>query len=132
MSSKRKAFTLMEVMIATLIVSVVIAALLQMRGDSNYQLQRVEQHSLKNFQLSFLLGVGEKYGFEKERVTLDKFVDDFDIQSDLKRSLRSHSMDLKYEKVNSIELPSGGALEMGVDKIKLPDYTATMMRVRLQ
>ena len=67
---KRRAFTLMEVMVAVVIVSVVIAALLQMQGNTHHKLFGIKEMIKTNQYNSFLLSLSDKYGFESSKINM--------------------------------------------------------------
>ncbi|MEA1983375.1 MAG: type II secretion system protein, partial [Campylobacterota bacterium] len=69
-SSFRRAFTLIEVMVAVMIVSIVIAALLQMRGDTSNKLFQLKEMMQTNQYNSFLLSNSEKYAFEDSKIDM--------------------------------------------------------------
>ena len=79
----RKAFTLLEVMVAVVIISVVIAALIQMMGNSSNLFSKVKTESSFGQYTSFLIASPD-YGFEDKSVTFDKFTDEFELDSQLR------------------------------------------------
>jgi len=99
----RGGFTLIEVMVAVMIVSVVIAALLEMRGNTTQKFFTIKKMLVTNQYNSFLLNVGEKYGFERSSLTLYGLVDDFDLESDLRRRLKSIKVSIDYEELSVID-----------------------------
>ncbi|QOP41714.1 type II secretion system protein [Sulfurimonas marina] len=132
MAKQRSAFTLIEVMVAVMIVSVVIAAILQVRGDANNKLLWLQQ-SIKETQYnSFLLGTSEKYGFEKSSISLKEFVDDFELESDLRRELKAVKVKISYDEIDDFETPTGSVLEIGKTKLESKNFSASMIRVKIQ
>ncbi len=99
----RKAFTLIEVMVAVVIISIVIMALLEMRGHTTHIFSRLSEKSEINQHLSFLVS-NKEYGFKNTSITLDKLLDDFDMDNELRHHLQAIKVDLVYQEIDSIEL----------------------------
>jgi len=144
---KRRAFTLIEVMVAVMIVSVVIAALLQMQGSTTTKLFGIKEMMQTNQYNSFLLSLGSKYGFEKSHMDMNRFVEDFDLESDLRRRLKAMKVELDYKEIKSIDTSefeestddakeqstsTGTVFEIGKTILKTDDFTSQLMRVRIQ
>ena len=146
------AFTLIEVMVAVMIVSVVIAALLQMQGNASNSLFEIKKILHTTQYSSFLLGSSEKYGFENDRIDMERLVEDFDLESDLRRRLKAMKVEVLYEELELIDTSkltqgleesefkselaskqSGGVLfEIGKTELVSPDFKSTNIRVRMQ
>ena len=137
------AFTLIEVMVAVMIVSVVIAALLQMRGETTHKFFGIKKMMQTNQYNSFLIGQGDKYGFEKSSMNLNRLVENFDLESDLRRELKSQKVSLLYEKLKSVDTSeydgensekssSGTVFEIGKSTIEADDFRVNMIRVRAE
>jgi len=147
-NSSRNAFTLMEVMIAVMIVSIVIAALLQMRGDTTLKFFNIQSKMQTNQYSSFLLSLGDKYGFERSHIDMKRLVDDFDLESDLRRKLSAIKVNLEYEKLKSIDTneyedseledtqeesgTTGIVFEIGKTLLKTKDFSTQLIRIRIQ
>jgi len=139
---KRQAFTLLEVMVAVMIVSVVIAALLQMRGNTSNQFMQIKKMAHTNQYNSFLLSLDGKYGFEKSNIDMKRLVEDFDLESDLRRKLSSIKVKLDYEALSVIDTNefdnqdnsenSGIIFEIGKTVLKSEDFATQLLRIRLQ
>ena len=151
---KREGFTLIEVMVAVMIISVVIAALLQMQGDTTNKFFQLKSIIHSNQYNSFLLSNAQKYGFEKSHINLKTLVDDFELESDLRRKLKSVKISLEYEKLQSIDTSnfeeteseensldgeeeesnsnSGIIFEIGKSILKTEKFRGELIRVRLQ
>jgi prepilin-type N-terminal cleavage/methylation domain-containing protein len=135
----RKAFTLLEVMVAVLIISIVIMALLQMRGHSAHIFSSLIQKLEINQYLSFLVS-NDDYGFEQDTMTADRLVKDFDIDSDLRQNLKKVKVDLIYQELDSIDLDeqddenlsSGMVFEIGKTILKTDKASVSLPRIRLQ
>jgi len=144
---KRKAFTLIEVMVAVMIVSVVIAALLQMQGSTTTKFFGIKKMMQTNQYNSFLLSLGDKYGFEKSQMDMNRLVENFDLEDNLRRRLKSMRVELNYKEIKSIDTSkfeessddekeqstsTGTVFEIGKTILKTDDFTLQLMRVRIQ
>jgi prepilin-type N-terminal cleavage/methylation domain-containing protein len=138
--TKRGGFTLIEVMVAVMIISVVIGAILQLESNNTHLLLKIQKDQEAQQYVSLVVG-NDKYGFENEEVTLDRFVDRFDLDDDLRRELKAQKIALIYQKVEELDLSeiedvniTSGAitsLEIGKTIIKLPHSSASIVRIRL-
>lgn len=99
----RRGFTLIEVMVAVLIVSVVVMALYEMRGNSTHIFINLEKKS-KISQFSSLFISNSDYGYENRNVTMDKLISDFDVERNLKEELKKAKVELIYQKLESIDM----------------------------
>jgi len=148
--SSKTAFTLIEVMVAVMIVSVVIAALLQMRGNTSHQFFGIKK-SLKTDQYSsFLLALKGKYGFEESRMDMSRLVEDFDLESDLRRKLKAIKVEVDYDVLETIDTSefdevveneedattesgnSGIVFELGKTTMKTKEFTNSLIRIQIQ
>ena len=150
----KNAFTLIEVMVAVMIVSVVIAALLQMRGNTSHKFIGIKEMTQTNQYNSFLLSLSDKYGFEKSNINLYRLVDDFDLESDLRRKLKEIKLQVDYEELDTIDTAefddsteptedgddaeeaqtstTGIVFEIGKTILKSDNFTTSLIRVRVQ
>ncbi len=135
----------MEVMVAVVIVSVVIAALLQMQGNTNHKLFNIKEMMKTNQYNSFLLSLSDKYGFESSKMDMKRLVDEFELESDLRRRLKGMKLELDYEELTTIdtsELDASSDLnetsntslifEIGKTTLKTKDFTTQVIRVKIQ
>jgi len=99
----KKAFTLIEVMIAVMIVSIVIAALFKLRGDTNHLFSRIQQEQKKSTYATLILW-NDKYGFNKEDINMYRLVDNFELDNDTRRELKNIKAKVRYSKIKSIDL----------------------------
>jgi prepilin-type N-terminal cleavage/methylation domain-containing protein len=99
----RKAFTLLEVMVAVLIISIVIMALLEMKGHSAHIFSALSKKQEINQYLSFLVS-SKDYGFEKDTVTAESLVKEFELERDLRQNLKNVKINLIYQELASIDL----------------------------
>ncbi|MGB3961484.1 MAG: type II secretion system protein, partial [Sulfurimonas sp.] len=100
---RRHAFTLIEVMVAVMLVSVVIMALLQLFANNTHIFSSLEKKSQTNQYLSFLV-TNPQYGFEDKRGTLYDVVSDFDLQDELRHELKNIKAELVYKELEVIDL----------------------------
>jgi len=144
----RSAFTLIEVMVAVMIVSVVIAALLQMRGNTTHKFFGIKEMMKTNQYNSFLLSHGDKYGFEKSRMDMYRLADDFDLESELRRKLKAIKVELDYEELSVIDTSeyedntededaeisgsSGIVFEIGKTILTTEEFSGSLIRIKIQ
>ena len=150
MYKARKAFTLIEVMVAVLIISVVIMALFEMQGNNSHFFSKFYKKIQVNQMVSFFIS-NKKNGFEKEDIYLDDLLSEFKLENELRRKLKEVKVELDYEELvqlgmnedgeesedvfsdeNEEETESEVSLEVGKTIIKLDDTTASIVRLRLQ
>ena len=145
--NKRSAFTLIEMMIAVMIISVVVAALLQLQANNTHLFERIEKKESLQHYTSLLLA--SKYGFENDSLTLDRLVERFDIDDDLRRELKKIKLKVMYETLETIDLSqmsdedaleaenpdeeksSSLSLEIGRSILRFDGESVSIMRVRL-
>lgn len=114
--AQRDAFTLLEVMIAVMILSVVIMALLQMYANGAHIFKSANIKSQTNQYISFLIG-DEKYGFENDTFSLDMLVAEFEIDSELRRELKDVKVEFLFDTVKKSK--SGSSAEFQMAKVVL-------------
>ena len=147
---KKDAFTLLEVMIAVVIISVVIMALLQMNGNRAHMFLEISKKNKIN-QYSSLLLFNPNYGFENKRIFLDRLVADFKIEDELRNKLKSINAQIIYQKLGSIEMGkqqntdaeivdnknvkhvnSNVVFEISKTILKTPQSSIGLLRIRIQ
>jgi len=121
--SSHSAFTLMEVMVAVVIISVVIAALLQMMGNSSNIFSKIKTESDVSQYASFMIA-SKDYGFENKSVTMDKFSDNFLLDTYLRRDLKKLKAKLVYTELEAIDM-SDFDEEASDDDTREEDLTTT-------
>ena len=137
MLNSKKAFTLIEVMVAVMIISVVIMALLQMNGNTAHLFSKFNSQ-LKINQYASLFIANKNYGFEKEDIKLDDLLIDFDVDDKLRRELKNIKVELIYEVLDNIDLSesedatSSLIFETGKTILKVNDSSTALVRFRLQ
>ncbi len=97
-----KGFTLIEVMVAILIISVVIASLLQLFSTNTALMGTLKEKIRLSTQGSMLLGVGN-VGFEKKQIRLDGLLQEFKLDDDLRQKLKSMKADVNYKEVMRLD-----------------------------
>ena len=146
----KPAFTLIEVMIAVMIISVVIAALLQMRGNSTFLFINMNKKSQVNQFATFFVD-NDKYGYENTSTSLDELVSEFDMENDLRRELKNNKIELIYQELKVIDMAdfvsddtqesyedetSDGVptmiFELGKTILKTKDSSVSLLRIRRQ
>ena len=149
----RKAFTLIEVMVAVVIISTVIMALLTMSGNNTHMFSNFKSQIKINQYASFFIS-NDKYGLENEDVTLYKLVDEFDLETDLRRELKSIKVDVIYQVLDQIDMSefddedqssddiredeedesvnSSLIIEIGKTVLKLQDSSVALTRIQFQ
>ena len=146
-NSHKKAFTLIEVMVAVMIISVVIMALLQINANNTHIFSQVKNQETSVQYLSLL--VGTKYGFENEKISLEELVSDFDLDDDLRRKLKHIQIHTLYQVLQSIDTSmfdkgdktqenadtnkqnaSGTIYEIGRTTLKSKHSSSSLLRLR--
>ncbi len=98
----RKGFTLMEVMIAVMVISIVIGVLLQLFSNNTTLFSSMRGHSELCMRSSLLIGNTE-YGYENKKVNLADLVQEFDIDDDLRRKLKKYKAEITYTPVKILD-----------------------------
>lgn len=99
----RKGFTLIEVMIAVVIISTVILALLQMYSNNTHIFSLLNKKININ-QYATLFLANPKIGFTRDEVRIYDLVDGFDIEDDLRRELKEMKATILYQEMQRIDL----------------------------
>ncbi len=97
-TSVSRAFTLIEVMIAVVIISVVILALLEMKGNSSFMFAKHTNNLAVNQYASFFIS-NPDYGYNKEKVMMDDLVSDFKVEDALRRELKEVKVEILYQEL---------------------------------
>lgn len=153
MHSSKKAFTLIEMMISVIIISTVILALLEMQGNTNFIFSKLKSKLSINQYLSFFIA-NDKYGFDKDSISLDDLISDFKVENELRRELKEIKVKVIYEELDTIDMSemdeedveaivevedgevkdtdSSIVFEIGRTVLELEDSSASLMRFRIQ
>lgn len=111
-------FTLIEVMVAVMIISVVIASLLQLFSNNTTLFNTVQKQVGSAMQSTLLLG-NREVGFEKDSVMLDELVKAFDIDDALRRRLKSQKALITYTEVRTMDL--SGMEDVSSEQVEEPE-----------
>ena len=101
--SMRKAFTLIEVMVSVMIIVTVVMALYSMNANSSMIYEKSKKDGSLHQYNSLLVG-NLKYGFEDDNIELDRLIDDFDVDDELRRELHKQKVKIIYTEVRTIYL----------------------------
>lgn len=93
-----RGFTLIEVVVAVLIISVVVAALLQLFSNNTRLFSTIQQKMGLSTQASLLLGRRD-VGFEKMSISLDRVLGDFRMDDELRQRLKGIEAEIEYREV---------------------------------
>lgn len=150
----RKGFTLIEVMVAVMIISVVILGLLQLFANNTHIFFQLDKKVEYNQYLSVFLA-NQKYGFEDKKTNMYELLSDFDVNDDLRRQLKEQKVEVMYQELEVIDLGEFQAqkeetneeversgetketksemiFEMGKSVLKFEDGSVSLTRVKLQ
>jgi len=137
----KNAFTLLEVMVAVMIITVVIMALIQMYANNTHIFLSLKQKTQLNQYASLLVG-NKNYGWENDEIDLYRLVENYNLETDLRRELKSIKIDIKYDELkmldmseedlneNSIE-SSSFVFEIGNTIIRSRDASTALVRFRI-
>lgn len=93
---RTSAFTLLEVMISVVIISVVITALLQMSANNTYAFFRFNKKISTNQYASFFIS-NPNFGLENKYTSLENILNDFQVEDSLRRELKSIRVNIQYD-----------------------------------
>ncbi len=130
---KRRAFTLLEVMIAVMIVTVVIAALLELQSNTTYLFGRLGEQRKADMMMSLL--IGSRYsGVENDGLTMDRSVERFFISDELRQELKQIKAEIKVRSLKRYRQDGNGSvtLELLGSTLTTPFGSVDVLRSRLQ
>lgn len=137
----KSAFTLIEVMVAVMIISVVIMALIEMYANNTHIFSLLKKETKTDQYSSFLIS-NDEYGFENNTLYLDDLLSDFELEHDLKRELKEIKVEVVYQELQRIDLSeqdeddeavvSTMVLEIGKSIVKTDDFSSSLFRLRVQ
>ncbi len=103
-NSNREGFTLIEVMIAVVIISTVIMALLEMFANNTHIFSALTKKTQINQYASFFIS-NPDVGLEEENsLTLYDLVSDFPLEDSLRRELKEHKIKIVYQELETIDM----------------------------
>jgi len=140
---KKKGFTLIEVMVAVMLISIVIAALLKLQADNAFIFTKIKRDIRANGFISLINN--SKYGYENDSLSLDRLVENFDIDDNLRKELkniRAKTIYAKLEKIsladedkediNDEEKAAPVTLEIGKTVLKLSNSSTSIIRIKIK
>lgn len=101
--SNHSAFTLIEVMVAVVIISSVIMALIQMYANNIHIFSSLKAKT-DITQYGSLLLDNPNVGFEKEETNLYELIDGFDVTDDLRHHLKKIKVKVVYQELERLDL----------------------------
>lgn len=125
---KKDAFSLIEVMIAVVIISVVIMSLLQLQGNNMHLFSSFAKKEMLNQYGSFFIA-NEDYGYEKKSISLDELVSEFKIEDELRMELKKIKADIAYQDIKNEELENA---QIGMGRTILRSSEASCAFLRLK
>lgn len=151
---QRAGFTLVEVMIAVMIIAVVISSLLKLFSTNASFFDRLYAKSNLSMNSSLLLGFGDTYGFEKDEITLDELTKEFNVEDELRQKLKNTKALINYKDIlildskdfedNAEDVASedqledlqnapdtGFSLEIGKTSFTINNNTTSYLRIKL-
>lgn len=105
MHKVKSGFTLIEVMVAIMIISVVIMAMIEMHAN-NTHLFSVFKEKSKVMQYSSFVVANNEIGLENTKKSLYDLVDEFELEDDLRRKLKKVEVNVLYQELETIDLSS--------------------------
>ena len=132
----KKAFTLTEVILSVMIISIVIMALLQMHGNTTHIFSKFTSQ-LKISQYASVFISNRDYGFEKQSLALSDLLNDFKVEDDLRRELKSIKVQIIYKELERMDMSeiedanSKVIFELGKTILKVNDSSASLVRFRI-
>jgi len=138
----KNAFTLIEVMVAVMIISVVILALIQMYANNTHLFSSMKKQTKTN-QYSSLLISNDNYGYEDKNINLNDLVSDFDLENSLRRELKETKVKVIYTELETIDISEQDsddengvspslAFEIGKSILQTEDSSTALMRFRIR
>ena len=132
----KKAFTLIEVMVSVMIISIVIMALLQMQANSSYMLTSLKKKNTSQQYISLLIA-NENYGLKDKNTRLNNLVEEFSVDDNLRRRLKKIKIKIIYNKLETIDLDenntaSSAKLEIGESLLKTDNSSSKIFRLRIK
>jgi prepilin-type N-terminal cleavage/methylation domain-containing protein len=149
-------FTLLEVLVAVMIIAVVIGSLIQLFANNSNTFASIPQRILHTNTTSLLLG-NKVYGFQKAKTDMAELVKDFKIDDDLRRKLKDIKAEIIYSEVTTIDFGAASesiaeeassktgsetlvkdvadisnAIEIGRTTLKIKDQSSSFVRIKFQ
>jgi len=149
MHKGRNGFTLIEVMVSVVIISTVIMALIELFANNTHIFASLSKKNQTSQSLSFLMS-NKDYGFKDEKISLNDLVQDFNLETDLRRKLKDSKVEIIYQEVDTIDMSefdgsdeeeneneekesnSNMVFEIGKTVLKSKDSSSSMLRIQVQ
>ena len=125
----RRAFTLIEVMVAVMIVSVVIGAIISLRGNASNLLMHIKKDE-KSLQYASFLPWSKENGVDSSKTNLYRLSENIDMDDDLRRKLKAIAIKIEYKKVRSYDMEDT-AFEIGETRLQSKDFEISLERITL-
>ena len=146
----RKGFTLLEVMISVMIISLVIGVLLQLYSSNTSLFSSMRGHSELCMRSSLLIGNSE-YGYEDKKTNLAELVRDFEVNDELRKKLKKYEAKITYTRVKELDkatqkldeavepyIPESEeglkrrSMEIGRSSFEMDEFQTAYLRLKLQ
>lgn len=129
-------------MVAVMIISVVILALLEMFANNTHIFSQLTKQAKINQYASLFLA-NPDYGFETKSVSLDDLVSDFKVNDALSSELKNSKVEIVYQKVKQIDMSeyqekeketvnSNMIFEIGKTVLKTDNSSIALLRLRVK
>ena len=137
-SVSKDAFTLVEVMVAVMIISVVIVAIMQMYANNTHLLGAYKKDIKAKQYASFLIS-NSRYGFKSKSIHLNDLVEDFELERSLAKELKGKKVKVVYKELQSIDIAqeekatySGLVLEIGETILQTEETSTAFIRFKIR
>jgi len=157
MPKSTNGFTLIEILVSVMIISVVIGSLLQLFSTNSHTFSSIEKKIHHTNTTTLLLG-NNIYGYEDKTTDLAELVKDFNVDDTLRRKLKSQKVEIIYTEVKSFDFSDAAetltdnnlsssqanegevtdasqataSLEIGRTTLKTDSYSSSFLRIKLQ
>ena len=112
-------------MVAVMIISVVILALLQMFANNTHIFSQLTKQAKINQYASLFLANSD-YGFETKSVYLDDLVSDFKVNDALISELKNSKVEIVYQKIEQIDMSEYDDKNREKEKLELSKENKTV------
>lgn len=117
-------------MVAVMIVSVVIAGTISLRGNSSTLLLNL-QKEMNNIQYVSFLPWSKESGLEPAKTNLYRLAGEPDTDNDLRRKLKNIPIKIEYQKIHSYEMDDT-TLELGETTLMNNEIQISLKRISQQ
>lgn len=121
-----------------MIISVVILAMVQMYSNNTFLLDSYKKHANITQYSSYLIA-NKEYGYESKNTTLYELLDEFDIETDLRRKLKQQKVEISYKVLKNIDLSEESnesapqiSLEIGESILRTDKNSVALTRLQLR